>query len=237
MGCQSNMTFSIDKYHFGLDSILEGLPEPESKILREKTVTREIRKGAIIYREGTYPKGAYLLKKGKVKIYQVNQDGKERLLFIYTKGALLGYSPILCDELNSFSAKALEDCTISFIPENVFQRVLKKSSILQYKLLHALCREFTAWTHQVSSFTQNGVRERVALCLLILSEKYRKKEKNNLPVEIPISRDDLAGYVGSTKETVVRMLRYFKDNKILETKGRRIIIFKPKELEKMVDAY
>jgi CRP-like cAMP-binding protein len=231
------MTFRIEKYQFGFGSILEGLPEPEAKVLREKAATREIKKDVVIYREGTYPKGVYLLRKGKVKIYQANQDGKEQILFIYTKGVLFGYSPILCGEVHSFSAKALEDCTVTFIPETVFLRVLSKSGILQYKLLHAICQEFSAWTHQFSSFAQNGVRERVALCLLILSEKYRKKEKNNLPVEIPISRDDLAGYVGSTKETVVRMLRFFKDNKILETKGRRIIIFKPKELEKIADVF
>lgn len=229
------MPFQIEKYHFSRESILHGLPEKESMLLKEVMVHRKLKKGVLIFREGNWPKGVYFIEKGKVKIYQTNSEGKEQILFIYSKGESFGYRPLLSGEPNPVSAKTLEDSVLEFIPGNAFIKALNRSSVLPNKLLRALSREYTVWANQVSSFAQRGVRERVALCLLILSEQYKKETRTDVPVEIPISRDDLANYVGSTKETVVRMLRHFKNEKIILTKGRKIIILKPKELEKVTD--
>lgn len=196
----------------------------------------ELPKGKLIYKEGNFSKGAYILRKGKIKIYQTNKEGKEQLVYIYRKGEIMGYRPLLCEEPHPVSASALEDCVISFIPKKHFLHALSESPILNRRLLTNLSHEFTVWVNKISIFAQQPVKERVAISLLILNEKYRNTEKGG-PVTINLSREDIANYVGTTIETLVRILRYFKDEKIIETKGRKIVILNPKQLEKIADFY
>lgn len=231
------MSFNIEKYHFKTDSIIEGLPAREFKLIRQSMQRMEIKQGKVIYREGSYSKGVYILRKGKIKIYQTNKDGKEQLAYVYRKGEIMGYRPLLCEETHPVSAAALEDCVVSFIPKKNFLFALQESPILARRLLTNLSHEFTVWINRVSFFAQQPVKERVALSLLIMNEKYRKEENNNHPVTINLSRENIANFVGTTVETLVRILRYLKDEKIIRTIGRKIIILQPKELEKIADFY
>lgn len=225
------MAFDIKKYHFKSGSILEGLPITEFKLLKGNMQRIEIKKGKILFREGGYSKGFYILRKGKVKIYQTNHNGKEQIAYIYSKGEAMGHRPLLCEAVHPASAAALEDCVFSYIPKNYFLQALDLSPVLARKLLINLSHEFSVWINKISIFAQQPVKERVALSLLILNEKYRKKDDIKVPVTINLSREDLANYAGTTIETLVRMLRQFKDENIIKSKGRKIIILDAKRLE------
>lgn len=206
-------------------------------MLRENISRKEVRKGTLIFREGAYSRGLYFLRKGKVKIYQTNVEGKEQIVYIYAKGEPFGYRPILCNGPHPVSAKTLEDSIVSFIPADIFINVLNRSSVLSNKLLLNLAHEFTVWINRISAFAQKGIRERVALSLLILTEKYKRNGREHLPVDIPLSREDFANYVGTSKEPLVRVLRYFKDKNIINTKGRKIRVLDLGELEKVAELY
>jgi CRP-like cAMP-binding protein len=171
-----------------------------------------------------------------VKIYQVNQDGKSQILYIYKKGEFFGYKPLLCKETHPITAEVLEDAVISFIPKQTFFEVLKVSTKLSNKLLFNLSHEFAVWVNTTTAFAQQSVKERFALTLLILNEKF-KKENSQGPVELNLSREDLASYVGTAVETLVRILREFKLKNILEVKGRKIKIMNPKALIEMTELY
>lgn len=198
---------------------------------------REVRKGEVIFREGSYPRGIYILRKGKVKIYQTNRDGKDQIIYIYRKGEAFGYRPLLCDCTHPVTATAMEDCVISFISKRIFMEVLNRSIELCKRLLVNLSHEFSVWVNTVSVFAQHPVRARVALALLILNAKYRSEKNPDKAVTIALSREQLANYVGTAIETLVRILKDFKIRKIILSKGRRITILKPKELEVIADLY
>jgi len=232
------MAFLIEKYHFKTGSLLEGLPDKDFRILKESMERIEINKDKIIFREGSNPRGVFILRKGKVKIYQTNREGMEQIVYIYKKGEIMGYRPLVCNETHPVSAVALENCVVSFIPKNKFLLVLNSSLSLSNRLLVNLAHEFTVWTNKISVFARYPVRERVALSLLILNEKYAKEGYEYLPSEITLSRDDLSNYVGTAKETLVRMLQDLKQRKVIKAEGRKkIIILNTKELEAVTNLY
>ncbi|MBN8702129.1 MAG: Crp/Fnr family transcriptional regulator [Bacteroidetes bacterium] len=228
------MSLSIEKYYFKPISIIEGLSPEHANFLIRKMQRLEIKKGKILFKEGAYPRGVFILRKGKVKIFQTNKEGKEQIMYFYKKGEVFGYRPILSNETNPVSAQTLEDCVVSFIPKNSFIQILNSSVFLSNKLLANLAFEFTVWVNKVSVFTQQPVKERVALSLLILEEKYRLENSSKLAT-INLSRDDIASYVGTAKETLVRVLKEFKEKKYIESKGRRITILSLKGLEKIIN--
>ena len=84
-------------------------------------------------------------------------------------------------------------------------------------------------------FAQKSVRERLALQLIVLREKYKVNFHAGMPVEINMSRDDLASLVGTARENVVRVLTEFKESDILQTKGRKIIVHDVNKLIKIAN--
>lgn len=230
------MNFNISNYYFTTDNLFDGLLKDHLDLLKSGMERMEKAKGDIIFKKETFSKGIYILRKGKIKIYRMNQDRKQQILYMYKKGEFFGYKPLLCKERHPVTAEVLEDAVISFIPKNLFLQVLNVSPQLSNKLLYNQSREFSVWVNTTTLFAQQSVKERFALTLLILNEKFRAKN-DSTPVELNLSREDLASYVGTAVETLVRIIKEFKEKKILEVKGRKIRIVNVKALTEITELY
>jgi CRP-like cAMP-binding protein len=228
------MNFSIEKYHLKSSSLFDSLSTDEASIIKDNIIRKEYLKGECLFREQTFSKGIYIIKKGKVKIFQTNNDGKESIVYIYKKGDYFGYRPLLADEPHPVSAVAMDNVVVSFVPKERFLEVLATSPSLANELIINLSKEFSVWINKMTIFSQHSVKDRVALSLLILHKVYQRNDDNK-SVFISINRDDFAGFVGTAKETLVRMLRIFKDENIIATKGTKIVILKHRVLLNMLE--
>ena len=181
-------------------------------------------KGEIIFREGVSPSGIFYIRKGMAKKYKVDKEGKEQIIYVANTGELIGYHALLAGERYPDSAAALEESRIAFIPKEDFLEVLESSKRLSQWLLKTLSHEFSVFANSVALFAQKNVRERLAMQLILMREKYKQDFSPGMAVEINLSREDLASLVGTARENIVRMLKDFKQEGILTTKGRKIII-------------
>jgi CRP-like cAMP-binding protein len=227
--------FPIDKWDFKTESVLNDLL-PEELFLLESGRTEHIyKKGELIFREGAFASGIFYITSGKVKKFKADKDGKEHIIYVANTGELLGYHAILAEGRYPDSAAALEESKIAFIPREDFLEVLQRSETLSRRLLKLLSHEFAVLVNGLSLFTQKSVRERLALQLIVLREKYKVNFQPGMPVEINMSRDDLASLVGTARENVVRVLSELKEKGIVSTKGRKIIIHDVKKLIHIAD--
>jgi CRP-like cAMP-binding protein len=216
--------FPIESWDFKTESVLSDLPLKDLEILTAHKSTQVYRKGEIIFREGAVPTGIFFITNGKVKKYKVHPEGREKIIYVANTGELIGYHAILAEDRYPDSAATLEESTIAFIPKEDFLNALAQSDILTRRLLKTLSHEFAVLANSLTMFAQKSVRERLALQLIVLREKYKVNFHPGMPVEINMSRDDLASIVGTARENVVRILSEFKDDGIVETKGRKIIV-------------
>ncbi len=216
--------FPIDKWNFKSESVLTDLPPGDVELLMTNKTEEVYKKGAIIFRESSYPSGIFYITEGKVKKYKLDKDGGEQIIYVANTGELLGYHAILSEERYPDSAAAIEESTIAFIPREDFLAALQQSDVLNRRLLKTLSHEFAVLANSMSLFSQKSARERLALQLIVLREKYKVNFQPGMPVEIRMSRDDLASLVGTVRENITRILSEFKDAGIVETKGRRILV-------------
>jgi len=216
--------FPIDKWDFKSESVFTDLPLDDLELLTANKTEQVYKKGEIIFREGGYPAGIFYITDGKVKKYKLDNDGKEQIIYVANTGELLGYHAILSGDRYPDSAAALEESRIAFIPKEDFLDTLQISDVLSRRLLKTLSHEFAVLANSLTLFSQKSVRERLALQLIVLREKYKVNFQPGMPVEINMSRDDLASLVGTARENVVRVLSEFKNVNIVETKGRKIIV-------------
>jgi CRP-like cAMP-binding protein len=222
--------FPIDKWDFKSESILSGLPPEDFALLTAHQIEQVYKKGEIIFREGAFPSGIFFITNGKAKKYKLDNEGKEQIIYVANTGELIGYHAILSEDRYPDSAAALEESTITFIHKDDFLTVLDQSDTLSKRLLKTLSHEFAVLVNGLTLFGQRPVRERLALQLVVLREKYKINFEPGMSVEINLSRDDLASLVGTVRENVVRILTEFKLEGILKTKGRKIIVLNVNKL-------
>ena len=138
---------------------------------------------------------------------------------------------MLAEERYQDNAATLEDSTITFIPKEDFLNVLQTSKFLSQRLLKTLSHEFSVFANCIALFAQRSVRERLAMQLVLMREKYKKDFVPGMQVEINMSREDLASLVGTARENILRILKEFKEDGIVETKGRKILV---KDVDKLL---
>lgn len=227
--------FPIDKWDFKRESVFLGLPPDDLQILTANKSEQIYKKGEVLFREGSTPSGIFFIVEGKVKKYKIDKEGKEQIIYVANTGELLGYHAILAEERYPDFAGTLEESRIAFIPKEDFLETLDRSEVLGKRLLKTLSHEFAVLANSLSLFAHKSVRQRLATQLIILREKYKSKTETSLPVEINLSRGDLASLTGTARENVVRLLTEFKEEGILETKGRKIIVLDVNRLIKIAD--
>jgi len=227
--------FPINKWDFESESILADLPAGDLNLLLAHQSEQTFKKGEIIFKEGAYAFGIFYIINGKVKKYKVDKEGREQIIYVANTGELLGYHAVLAGSRYPDYASALEESEITFIPKDDFLDVIKQSDVLNRRLLKTLSHEFAVMSNTLTMFAQKSVKERLALQLVVLREKYKINFEPGMPVEINMSRKDLASLIGTARENIVRILSEFKKDNIIETNARKIIVLDVKKLIEIAD--
>ena len=215
--------FSLNsRFSFNNQDLLTGLPKAICDPITKNRLSITVLPGESIFKEGDAPKGVYRVKKGLVKKFTATNFGTEHILYICGAGEYLGYHALLSKELYHDTAVALTPCELEFIPEKYFIEAVEASHTLTQRLLKNLSHEFVVFLNATKLLAKHTVRERAALNLLILEEKFRTESEEF--TEIVIKREDLASMVGTAKESLVRMLKDFKEDGLITTSGRSIFI-------------
>lgn len=224
-----------ERFIFKSDSAFSNLPDQVKEVFLSQMIVKQFKKGQNIFTEGTYPAGIYFIKKGKVKKYKSLNGGKEQIIYVCSEGELLGYAAFLSEERYPDSAASLTDASIGFLSKDKLLKLLDQYDELSKMLMKNLSHEVGVLVNFIATFTQKTVRERVALTLLILQEKFKDNIDENNEVQIVLTRADFANIVGTAVATLVRLLHDFKEENLIKTQGRKIVINNKLQLLEIAD--
>lgn len=195
------------------------------------------KKGQILYYEGTKPQGVFCINAGIVKVFKSASNGKEQIIRLAQKGDFLGYSSMLGEEAYSNTASIVEDAEICFVPKDTFLKVLQEDNDFHRRLTKALCNDIGLMEEKLTDATQKTIRERLAFTLLKLGDTYGVDGDKGEKIDILLTREEIAGLVGTATETVIRLLSEFKKDELIEFDGKKIIILDKKGLARLSDFY
>ncbi|SIS69866.1 Crp/Fnr family transcriptional regulator [Belliella pelovolcani] len=195
------------------------------------------KKGQILYYEGTKPLGVFCVSSGIVKVFKTASNGKEQIIRLAQKGDFLGYSSMLGEEAYSNTATIVEDAKICFVPKDVFLKVLVEDNNFHRRLTKALCNDLGMMEEKLTDATQKTIRERLAFTLLKLSDTYGVDGGEGEKIDVVLTREEIAGLVGTATETVIRLLSEFKKDNLIEFEGKKIIVNDKKGLARLSDFY
>jgi len=203
--------------------------------LEKLTLDKEIRKYQtkdIIYEEGQIARWLFFIISGKVKAYQSNEYGKELTTHLYKAGDFFGYFPLLTETKYNNSSACLEETVIRLIPKNDFSLLLFNNRDFAAQFIKMLANEAENIEQQLIDLAYGSVRKKVANALLaFLKSQNANPEESNV---IKVSREELAASAGTAKETLIRTLSNFKQEKLIEIQGRSITVFSVSNLENLI---
>ncbi len=193
------------------------------------------KRGDVVYHEGNRVNGIYCIGKGIVKHYKTGIDGKEQIVRFSKKGGIFGFRSILSEEVACTTTKVIEDASICFIPSEQFIYWLKHNSDFSMKMMKLSCKELGEANQYIIDIAQKSVRERLAEILLLLNDNFGTDAEGNL--NISLTREEIAGLVGTATESVIRLLSEFKADNLIELDRRHIKLLNIKQLKRICDVF
>jgi CRP-like cAMP-binding protein len=189
------------------------------------------KKKQYLYSEGNHPHYVYYVVKGKVKSYLINDDGKELITAIYTEGDFIGYTSVLENKPHKDNAETLEESELMVIPAEDFMSLLHSDPLVSRQFIKLLTKNVIETEEKLMSIAYNSLRKRIASALIELQEKFRTDP--NEPARIEISRENLARVVGTAKESLIRTLSDFKQEKLIDIVDGKILVLDEKKLQSL----
>lgn len=209
--------------------LFAGLGEDDLRILEAIGRVREYPRGDLLFSEGERATGFYVVLDGKVKIYKLSTEGKERILHVVAAGGTFAEAAIFGDGLYPAYAETLQKARLLFLPRDSFLELLKGNGRIAVNMIAGLSRFLRQFAQQIEELTFKDVPSRLARYLLDLSGG------NNGSVELPISKSQLASNLGTVSETLSRTLRKLSDEEIIRVNGKSVDILDSERLEELAD--
>lgn len=175
--------------------------------------TLKLGTGQTLFHEGDPATRVFTLTRGTLKLYKLLPDGRRQVTGFMHPGDFLGMS---MDDEHAFSAEALEDAQLCWFPRNRFDDFAEENGSMERELYRMAAHELAAAQQQMVLLGRKTAAERLASFLLLLGERAeRVPGRTSNPVRLPMSRSDIADYLGLTKETVSRVFSLFRRDRLI----------------------
>ena len=214
-------------------SSLKALNKEELLKMADCKTSYVIKKGSVIFEEGENVNGIYCIKDGICKLTKLSQNGKDHIVKLAIKGELLGQRSMISDEPVNLSAVALEDMEVCFIPKSEIMGFFEKNNQFSMNVMKTICADLKDADDHMVSMAQKSVKERLAETLLHLESIFGENPDKSLHIQL--SREELAGMIGTATESCIRLLSDFNKLNLIELDGKKIILKDKSKLKKMAE--
>lgn len=201
------------------------------KQLSEQYDVEHFSKKQTVYAEGKRPRFLYYLVSGKVKSYKIHEDGKEYITDLFSSGDFMGYSALIEDKVYDESTTVLEDAEVMQIPREEFLQMIYSDITIAAKFIKIFTQNVKEKEERLLNLAYSSLRKRVAKALVDIHEKFYKESTNSI---IEFSRDDIAQYIGTATESLIRTLSDFKSEKMIDIKSGKISIIDLERLKNLL---
>ncbi len=208
--------------------LFSGISEDYLKNIEKISLLKRYKRGDNIFLEGDKGEGFFLVISGMVKIYKLSPEGKEHVLNIVGPGEIFAEAVLFYKDEYPAYADSLSDSELLFLDKESFLRFIKETPDIAMRMLEIFSNRLRKLTNIIEEISLKNVSARLAKYLVELSVK-----KNSNSFELDEKKRDLALKIGTVSETLSRTLKRFKEEGIIEIKGRRIRILKIELLKEL----
>lgn len=202
--------------------IFGGLSNEEIQKVAKMTKHLRFIKGTTLLHEGEKSDTLFIVNKGRVKVSKYTVNGKEQILYILSSGEFFGELHLFnSEEATNFSVTALEDTQVCMLTKSDIDRIMEANPEISLKLLKAVTKRLAHTENLAQNLATKDPEVRIASMILEFSQKFGRKKKEGVLIELPVTREEAASYVGVTRETISRKFSKFEDLGLISLSGNK----------------
>ena len=201
-------------------SVSKGSFEKLDSIIQRRKPTRQ---GSHLFRQGDEFNAIYVVRTGCVKTYTISPDGQTQITGFYTPGEVLGLDGLNTNHHTNY-AKTLENTSVCKVPFAQLEKLSQEIPSLQRYLFSIMAQEIQTDQKLIMLISKCSADQRIAALLLNISGKLKNRKLSSSSFRLPMSRGDIANYLGLAVETVSRVFSKLQSSKILRAKNKEVTI-------------
>jgi CRP/FNR family transcriptional regulator len=191
-------------------------------------------KGSMLFVEGEQPRGVFVLCSGKVKLTTSSTEGKTLIVKIAEPGEVLGVSAAILGRNYEVSAETLEPAQLNFIKRDDFLKLLNTHADACMHAAQQLSEKYQSAQREIRSLGLSQTTSEKLARLILDWCRRGEATPNGFRLKVLLTHEEIGQMIGTTRETVTRLLSDFKRRKIIEVKGSTIMVAKKAALENLV---
>lgn len=194
-------------------------------------ITHTYPKGTMLFVEGQPANGVYILCSGRVKLSTYSEDGRSIIVRIAEPGEILGLSASVSNISYEASAQVIADCQVNFVRSREFIKLLNENSSAALNAIRELSQTYHKAHSKICSLGLSAsVSDKLAKLFL---DWYEHNANGDAGVHIPMdyTHEEIAEMIGTSRETVTRLLKRFKTRKLITLERSDLYIPDKRKLE------
>ena len=192
-------------------------------------------KGSLLFVEGEEPRGIFILCSGRAKLTTSSTEGKTLIVKIAEPGEVLGASATILGKPYEVSAETIEPSQLNFVKRDDFLKYLNTHAEACLHTAQQLSEKYHSAQREIRSLgLSQTTSEKLARLLLDWCERGGEQTTKGIRIKVLLTHEEIAQMIGTTRETVTRLLSDFKKKKIVDVKGSSLFVMSKPQLESLV---
>ena len=210
--------------------IFKSLNYTELQKINNLIKKKEFPKGSILFAEGDHAEQLYILRHGRVKLYEMSEDGRQQILRLLEPGDFFGELALFMEKQHYLlNAETLENTGICLLSRDDFKSLIHKNPEISLGVMQALTERLAASEKFISTLTLKTIEQRLISWLLAMAEKEGVLTQQGIRLNINLPRHELASLFGTTRETVSRKFSKLQADGLIAINGQKQIIILNKD--------
>ncbi|GGE50442.1 cAMP-binding protein [Pullulanibacillus camelliae] len=209
-----------------LDSELQRL----SSIMTERVYGKK----EFIFMEGEKRQAIYFICSGTIKTFKVNEKGNEQIINILQSGEMFPHVGFFDEGPYPATAEVIKEAELLSLRLDDFNALLMEYPAIAIKVMRIMGQKIVLLSQRIQELISEDVRHRIIHTLIRLNDEAGKVESGQVTLEIPMTNQDFANLVGTSRETINRILNDLKKQNLIDFDRQKIVIWDIERLRQCV---
>ena len=209
---------------------LAALDLPDLELLARAVSRRSFNRGDAIMHKQDEGRSLFIVESGSIRVYLPSLQGADLTLAVLGAGDFVGDLSLLDGQPRSASADAMEDTNVLVLERSDFIALIRSRPDAAMAVMNVVAKRLRDTDEMASDLAFLDVRGRLAKKLLEMASSHGVDRDDGTLLDVTITQEQLANMIGVTRESVNRNLGRFRDEGLISSQGRRIILRDPEAL-------
>jgi CRP/FNR family transcriptional regulator len=219
-----------------VDKTFCDLPPAIADAVEQAALTTSYPTGAVLFAEAQAPRGVFIVRRGRVKLSICGSDGRTLILRIVNAGCPLGVAAVVSGRQYEATAETQEPSEISFLRQNDLVRLMRLHGEFALWVTQHISQDYASTCREIRDLILSDSASEKLARLLVGWLDQNTTSKNPSQVKLALTHEEIGQMIGSSRETVSRLLAGFKKQHLIQQTGSTLVIPDRLALESLITA-